>query len=105
VAPSPHTAGGVAGRRVMLVVNYLWSPGCFVPQDFRLVCRVGCAAPHGVRDHGGQAGCLRCTPQPVSLLDRLLRHSVVVATEGESFRMRQARAKGGIARTVKTSRK
>jgi len=31
----------------------------------------------------------------VSLLDRLLHHSVVVVTDGESFRMRQARAKGG----------
>jgi DNA replication protein DnaC len=31
----------------------------------------------------------------VSLLDRLLHHAVVVVTEGESFRMRQARAKGG----------
>jgi DNA replication protein DnaC len=34
----------------------------------------------------------------VSLLDRLLHHAVVVATEGESFRMRQARIRGG-ART------
>lgn len=31
----------------------------------------------------------------VSLLDRLLHHSVVVLTEGESFRMKEARAKGG----------
>jgi DNA replication protein DnaC len=31
----------------------------------------------------------------VSLLDRLLHHAVVVATEGESFRMRQARTKTG----------
>ena len=31
----------------------------------------------------------------VSLLDRLLHHSNVVATEGESFRMREARSKGG----------
>ncbi|HLR96375.1 MAG TPA: IS21-like element helper ATPase IstB [Jiangellaceae bacterium] len=31
----------------------------------------------------------------VSLLDRLLHHSIVVATEGESYRMRQARARGG----------
>ena len=31
----------------------------------------------------------------VSLLDRLLHHAVVVATEGESFRVRQARAKTG----------
>jgi hypothetical protein len=28
------------------------------------------------------------------LLDRLLHHSNVVITDGESFRMRQARAKG-----------
>ena len=37
-------------------------------------------------------------PQPrtaASLLDRLLHHAVVVATEGESFRMREARARGG----------
>jgi len=31
----------------------------------------------------------------VSLLDRLLHHAVVVATEGESFRMKEARSKGG----------
>jgi DNA replication protein DnaC len=37
----------------------------------------------------------------VSLLDRLLHHSNVVVTEGESFRMRQARSRGG-ARPKKT---
>ena len=31
----------------------------------------------------------------VSLLDRLLHHSIVVVTDGESFRMRQARERGG----------
>jgi len=31
----------------------------------------------------------------VSLLDRLLHHAVVVVTEGESFRMKEARSKGG----------
>ena len=31
----------------------------------------------------------------VSLLDRLLHHANVVITEGSSYRMRQARAKGG----------
>ena len=31
----------------------------------------------------------------VSLLDRLLHHSIVVVTEGESFRMREARRRGG----------
>lgn len=31
----------------------------------------------------------------VSLLDRLLHHSIVVLTDGESFRMKEARQKGG----------
>jgi DNA replication protein DnaC len=31
----------------------------------------------------------------VSLLDRLLHHANVVVTSGDSYRMRQARAKGG----------
>lgn len=31
----------------------------------------------------------------VSLLDRLLHHAVVVVTDGESFRMREARRRGG----------
>jgi DNA replication protein DnaC len=34
----------------------------------------------------------------VSLLDRLLHHSVLVVTSGESFRMKEARAKGGRSR-------
>lgn len=37
----------------------------------------------------------------VSLLDRLLHHAVVVATEGESFRMKEAKAKGGRTRPPK----
>ncbi len=35
----------------------------------------------------------------VSLLDRLLHHASVVVTDGESFRMRQARARGGTPTT------
>jgi DNA replication protein DnaC len=35
----------------------------------------------------------------VSLLDRLLHHASVVVTDGESFRMRQARARGGTTLT------
>lgn len=31
----------------------------------------------------------------VSLLDRLLHHAVLVTTEGESYRMKQARTNGG----------
>jgi len=30
-----------------------------------------------------------------SMLDRLLHHAVVVVTEGESFRMKEARSRGG----------
>ncbi len=38
----------------------------------------------------------------VSLLDRLLHHAVVVTTEGESFRMKQARTKGPRTTTATT---
>src|SRR5437868_1253228 len=37
----------------------------------------------------------------VSLLDRLLHHSIVVVTEGESFRMKQARTRGTRGPTTK----
>jgi DNA replication protein DnaC len=40
----------------------------------------------------------RFIPEPTtatSLLDRLLHHAVVVVTEGESFRMKEARQRGG----------
>ena len=37
----------------------------------------------------------------VSLLDRLLHHANVVVTAGDSFRMRQARARGGTTLTKK----
>ena len=36
-----------------------------------------------------------------SLLDRLLHHSIVVVTDGESDRMREARARGGVTRPKK----
>ena len=32
----------------------------------------------------------------VSLIDRLLHHAVVFVTSGESFRMREARSRGGV---------
>ena len=31
----------------------------------------------------------------VSMIDRILHHAVVVVTEGESFRMKEARTRGG----------
>ncbi len=38
----------------------------------------------------------------ISLLDRLLHHAVIVATDGKSFRMKEARARGD--RTTRTSK-
>ena len=37
----------------------------------------------------------------VSMLDRLLHHAAVVVTEGESFRMREAKTRGGLPHTVR----
>jgi DNA replication protein DnaC len=37
----------------------------------------------------------------VSLLDRLIHHGVVVVTDGESYRMREARQRGGDRATKK----
>jgi len=40
----------------------------------------------------------RFLPEPTtatSMIDRLLDHSVVMVTEGESFRLREARSRGG----------
>lgn len=34
----------------------------------------------------------------ISLLDRLLHHSIVVVTDGESFRLREAQTRGGLMR-------
>ena len=36
-----------------------------------------------------------------SLLDRLLHHAIVVITDGESYRMREARTRGGVTRPNK----
>ncbi|HLN16471.1 MAG TPA: IS21-like element helper ATPase IstB [Acidimicrobiales bacterium] len=38
----------------------------------------------------------------VSLLDRLLHHNVLVVTKGESFRMKEARSKGGLPTIAKS---
>jgi DNA replication protein DnaC len=61
---------------------------------FRLV-----AAPHerrslGVASHWPSVDWGKFLPDPataVNLLDRLLHHNVLVVTEGESFRMKEAR--------------
>jgi len=40
----------------------------------------------------------------VSMLDRLLHHACVVVTEGESFRMREAKTRGGLTPVVRPQR-
>lgn len=37
----------------------------------------------------------------VSMLDRLLHHAAVVVTEGESFRMREAKTRGGLPHVIR----
>jgi hypothetical protein len=39
----------------------------------------------------------------VSMLDRLLHHAAVVVTEGESFRMREAKTRSGLGRAVQAA--
>jgi hypothetical protein len=35
------------------------------------------------------------------MLDRLLHHAAIVVTEGESFRMREAKTRGGLLPTLR----
>ena len=84
----------------------------FAPMDdtgaqlfFRVVAAAYESKSLGVASHWPFEDWGRFLPEhttAVSLLDRLLHHAVVVVTEGESFRMRQARSKGGNAQTSKT---
>lgn len=77
----------------------------FAPMDdtgaqlfFRLVAAAYERRSLGIASHWPFEDWGRFLPEhttAVSLLDRLLHHSVVVATEGESFRMREARTRGG----------
>jgi DNA replication protein DnaC len=65
---------------------------------FRFVAAAYERVPLGVASHWPFDQWGRFLPEPttaVSLLDRLLHHSVVVLTDGESFRMREAKQKGG----------
>ena len=65
---------------------------------FRLVAAAYERVPLGIASHWPFDQWGRFLPEQttaVSLLDRLLHHSVVVLTDGESFRMREARQKGG----------
>jgi len=77
----------------------------FAPRDdtgaqllFRLVAAAYERRALGVASHWPFDQWGRFLPEhttAVSLLDRLLHHANVVITDGDSFRMRQARAKGG----------
>jgi DNA replication protein DnaC len=72
---------------------------------FRLVAAAYEQVPLGVASHWPFDQWDRFLPEhttAISLLDRLLHHSVVVLTDGESFRMREARQRGG-GRTTRKS--
>jgi DNA replication protein DnaC len=65
---------------------------------FRFVAAAYERVSLGVASHWPLEQWGRFLPEPttaVSLLDRLLHHSVVILTDGDSFRMREARQKGG----------
>jgi DNA replication protein DnaC len=72
---------------------------------FRFVAAAYERVPLGIASHWPFDQWGRFLPEQttaVSLLDRLLHHSVVVLTDGESFRMREARQRGG-GRTTRKS--
>jgi DNA replication protein DnaC len=72
---------------------------------FRLVAAAYERVPLGIASHWPFDQWGRFLPEEttaVSLLDRLLHHGIVVLTDGESFRMREARQRGG-GRTTRKS--
>lgn len=65
---------------------------------FRFVAAAYERRPLGIASHWPFDQWGRFLPEPTtatSMIDRLLHHSVVVVTEGESFRLREARSRGG----------
>ena len=78
----------------------------FAPMDdtgaqlfFRIVSAAYERTSLGIGSHWPFEGWGRFLPESntaVSLLDRLLHHSVLVATSGESFRLKEARQRGGL---------
>src|SRR5206468_10669350 len=71
---------------------------------FRLVAAAYDRRPLGIASHWPFESWGRFLPEhttAVSMLDRLLHHCHVVITNGDSYRMKQARARGGAA--LKTS--
>jgi DNA replication protein DnaC len=103
-------AGNSAGRIIENLLRndlILVDEAGFAPLDdtgaqllFRFVSAACERRAPGIASHWpfGQWG--RFLPEhttAVSLLDRLLHHANVVVTDGDSYRMRQARARGGTA--------
>ena len=103
---------GLAGNSVGKVIDTLLRNDLiivdeigFAPLDdtgaqllFRLVAAAYERRALGIASHWPFESWGRFLPEhttAVSLLDRLLHHASVVVTDGESFRMRQARARGG----------
>jgi DNA replication protein DnaC len=104
---------GLAGNSVGRVIDSLLRNDLllvdevgFAPLDdtgaqllFRLVSAACERRALGVASHWPFESWGRFLPEhttAVSLLDRLLHHANVVITDGDSYRMRQARARGGI---------
>jgi hypothetical protein len=91
--PAPETAHGAS------------SPTQLAPLDdtaaqllFRLVSAAYERRALGIASHWPFDQWGRFLPEhttAVSLLDRLLHHAQVVVTDGDSYRMREARARGG----------
>jgi len=71
---------------------------------FRFVAAAYERVPLGIGSHWPFEEWGRFLPEhttAVSMLDRLLHHNVMVLTDGESWRMREARGKGGGPKTKK----
>jgi DNA replication protein DnaC len=105
---------GLADNRVGRVIDTLLRSELFIcdevgfaPLDdtgaqllFRFVAAAYERRSLGIASHWPFESWGRFLPEhttAVSLLDRLLHHANVIVTDGESYRMREARAKGGSA--------
>jgi DNA replication protein DnaC len=106
--PADNSVGKIIGtllRNDLIIIDEVG----FAPLDdtgAQLLFRVVAAACErralGIASHWPSESWGRFLPEhttAVSLLDRLLHHASVVVTDGDSYRMREARAKGGTTLT------
>ena len=101
-AASPTTASAASSRHILRADLILIDEIGFAPLDdtgaqlfFRLVAGAYERRSLGIGSHWPFEDWGRFIPEhttAVSLLDRLLHHAVIVATDGESYRMKEARA-------------